>query len=159
MQIKYQEAEKQVQLIAKEFSSHLVRTGQYQLTNHPKNIYTVQNIWLHQMCLPNTGHPLGQSKEKYILYILWLVLSGLLPGLVGFSKCGWRSLKSFLGGHQGQTILIRLAGCCVFPSHSLLSWGQERGWMCHRSDSDTRSLTAPRQKERQESSLLLNRHQ
>lgn len=38
MQIKYQ-AEKQVQLIAKEFSSHLVRTGQ--LTNHPKNIYTV----------------------------------------------------------------------------------------------------------------------
>lgn len=41
MQIKYQEAEKQVQLIAKEFSSHLVRISQYQLTNHPKHIYTV----------------------------------------------------------------------------------------------------------------------
>ena len=132
MQIKYQEAEKQVQLIAKEFSSHLVRIGQYQLTNHPKSIYTVQNIWLHQICLPNTGHPLGQSQEKYILYILWLILSSLLPGVVGFSKCGWGSLKSFLGGHQGQTILIGLAGCCLFPSHSLLSWGQKGGWISQK---------------------------
>ena len=89
-------------------------------------------IWLHQMCLPNTGHLLEQSKEKYVLYILLLVLSGLLPGVVGFSKCGWGSLKSFLGGHQGQTIPIRLAGCCLFPSHSLLSWGQEGGWISQK---------------------------
>lgn len=144
--MKYQEAERQVQSISNEFSSHLVRTGVYQLTSHPKNIYKFR-IFSSTKCIsPNIGHPLGQRREKYVLWCYQQV------GPKWFAS--WSSSQSRDGrGVVSETLprgLLRSnyshnAGKMLsvfFPSHSLMSLAG-RGGESPRNYSDTWPLGSP----------------
>ena len=155
--IKYQEAERQVQSISNEFSSHLIRIGEYQLTSHPKNIYKFRIFSSTKCVSPNIGHPLGQRREKYVLWCYQQV------GPKWFAS--WSSSQSRDGG-LSETLprgLLRSnyshnAGkmLSVF-SPLILSWVGGEG--NHPETTVTRGfLAAPMQKELWESScLLLNR--
>lgn len=86
--------------------SHLIRIDKYQLTNHPKNIYNVYNIYLGHMCvsqhLPFTGAKSGQSRKN----IFCSVMNSLFH-IVYFLQLFYNSS----GGYQDPTILIMLWGC------------------------------------------------